>query len=85
MSFKQSRLNNDYRWIEGKKHVGKAISRQDLDSEAEDSNAKTLLISINKFVVAFFMFCNPYSVIGRVSSIFFKYEAHSFLCIYNYK
>ncbi|XP_052730853.1 glycinol 4-dimethylallyltransferase [Vigna angularis] len=75
LSFKPSRLNNRYKQIGGEptyekhnKHVGKAISRPDLDSESQDSNSKTHFIYVKKFVVAFFMFCNPYSVIGRTFS-----------------
>ena len=77
--FKQSRLKNHYKWIEGestneecnKKYVGKAISRPYSDSETEDSNSNNFFVSIKKFMVAFYWFCYPYTVIGRVSSIFF--------------
>jgi len=78
LSFKQSRLKNRYKWIEeeptyeecNKKYVGKAISRPYFDSESQDSNSKKILVSIKKFMVAFYWFCYPYSVIGRVSSFF---------------
>ncbi|XP_052731176.1 glycinol 4-dimethylallyltransferase [Vigna angularis] len=69
--FKQSRLNNHYKWITNeecnKKYVGKAISRP--YSEPKDSNTKNFLVSIKEFMVAFYLFCYPYTVIGRVSSI----------------
>ncbi|QCE05842.1 homogenitisate phytyltransferase [Vigna unguiculata] len=74
--FKQSRLKNHYKWIEGestneecnKKYVGKAISRPYSDSETEDSNSNNFFVSIKKFMVAFYWFCYPYTVIGRTLS-----------------
>ncbi|WVY99237.1 hypothetical protein V8G54_031388, partial [Vigna mungo] len=70
LMFKQSRLNNHYKWIRNeecnKKYVGKAISRP--YSEPEDSNTKNILVSIKEFMVAFYLFCYPYTVIGRTLS-----------------
>ncbi|KAK7355441.1 hypothetical protein VNO80_14697 [Phaseolus coccineus] len=73
LSFKQSRLSNHYKWIEGyeecdKKYVGKAISRPYFQSQPQDSNAKNILVSLKKFIVAFYWFCYPYTVIGRTLS-----------------
>ncbi|XP_022640811.1 glycinol 4-dimethylallyltransferase-like [Vigna radiata var. radiata] len=70
LMFEQSRLNNHYKWIRNeecnKKYVGKAISRP--YSEPEDSNTKNILVSIKEFMVAFYLFCYPYTVIGRTLS-----------------
>jgi len=74
LSFKQSRLSNHYKWIEGyeecnKKYVGKAISRPYFHSQPQDSNSKNIFVSVKNFIVAFYWFCYPYTMIGRVSSV----------------
>ncbi|ESW17297.1 hypothetical protein PHAVU_007G227700 [Phaseolus vulgaris] len=73
LSFKQSRLSNHYKWIEGyeecnKKYVGKAISRPYFHSQPQDSNSKNIFVSVKNFIVAFYWFCYPYTMIGRTLS-----------------
>jgi len=75
----QSILNHHYKCIEGRptfqecnrKYVVKAAHAiPSFDSESHASSPKNILDPVKKFLVALYWFCNPHSMIGRVSSNF---------------
>lgn len=78
LRFQQSSLNHHYKCIEGgsayqewnKKYVVKATSKPSFDSGLPTSNSKNMLDSVKNFLAAFYLFCYPYIMIGRVSSNF---------------
>ena len=78
LRFQHSSLNHHYKCIEGgsayqewnKKYVVKATSKPSFDSGLPTSNSKNMLDSVKNFLAAFYLFCYPYVMIGRVSSNF---------------
>ncbi|KHN48160.1 Putative homogentisate phytyltransferase 1, chloroplastic [Glycine soja] len=76
LRFQQSSLNHHYKCIEGgsayqewnKKYVVKATSKPSFDSGLPTSNSKNMLDSVKNFLAAFYLFCYPYVMIGRMLS-----------------
>lgn len=79
LRFQQPTLNHHYKSTErghvyqesNIKYVVKAVSKPSFDYEPPTSNSKNMLESIKNFLAAFYWFCYPYTMVGRVSSNFF--------------
>lgn len=73
-------LKNQFKSVEGvstneenkKKYIPKAISEESSGSEESiASETKDIVGSVKRFLVALYWFVYPYTMFGRVSSIFF--------------
>lgn len=80
LSFQRPSLNSHFKCIEGlstnqernRKCVVQASPMPSFEDEHHASGAKNILDSVKNFLEAFYMFCTPYAMIGRVSSNFFQ-------------
>jgi len=72
-------LKNQFKSVEGvstneennKKYIPKAVSKEYFESEeSRSSETKDIVGSAKRFLVALYWFCYPYTMFGRVSSIF---------------
>jgi len=75
---KQPSINNELKSGEGgfiykendKKYIPKAIPKESFASEPRPYQPKHVVASVKHFFVTLFWFCYPYTMFGRVSSIF---------------